>query len=58
MPKPTPEQIERMLKRITQYYTPLIERGFSGKVTTRFDRGHLQEYISRDETDKLGDLSA
>jgi hypothetical protein len=58
MLNPTRDQKDRMLKRIIKYFEPLIERGFSGKVTTRFDRGHLQEYISRDETDKLEDVSA
>lgn len=56
MTKPTPEQKKKMLQRIEGYYSRLIDRGFSGKVTTRFDRGVLQEYISRDETDKLEEI--
>jgi hypothetical protein len=55
--KPTPEQKVKMLKRIAEYYGRLIDRGFSGRVTTGFDRGFLQESIKRDETDKLEDVS-
>ncbi len=51
-----PEKKRRMLDGLRQYFADLIERGFSGRVTTRFDRGHLQKVISRDETDKLEDL--
>lgn len=57
MKPPTPEQIDKTLKKILQYYRPLIVRGFSGTVLTRFDQGLLQRDISRHETDKLEEAS-
>ncbi len=49
----SPDLKDRMIKRLVDYHRNLIDRGFSGRVTMRYDRGVLQREVRKDESEKL-----
>ena len=43
----------RTLKRLVEYHGRLIDRGFSGRVTMRYERGVLQPQVRKEQIETL-----